>query len=438
MTDANVSISFTASVADFLAGVEEAKQALLRFSEPFSKINEQLASVAGATSHAFSADRVQPYRDALIATRTLEKSFAADSVRAAAALRSDDDQQHADAVKGAQLAIAEEMRLLADGTRQKLALYAEEARFYEISQAERVALSRKALDEEYQLDLAALQRREALGEQSLAARQRIDIMIIEAARRRDDELGSLTRSALKDEERSYQSFSASISEAFTSQCRGLLSGTETWRTAFRKTLDDLLIRFIEWTQTMVAHHLIGEAMKTAATTAGAAARAEADETAATASIGAQGAAMVRSILSSAAETFAGVFGFLAPVMGPLAAGPAAAAQATVAGMASAVASADIGIWQVPKDMLTLVHHNELVMPAAEAGAFRSLLGDKGSFDTSNDAVVHIHPTTNIHVSALDAGSVAQWMRGNSGTMLKEIDRAVRHGAALGLKRLQPA
>ena len=65
--------------------------------------------------------------------------------------------------------------------------------------------------------------------------------------------------------------------------------------------------------------------------------------------------MVRSILSSAAEAFAGVFGFLSPLMGPFAAGPAAAAQATVASMASSVASADIGMWQVPQDMLTLVH-----------------------------------------------------------------------------------
>jgi hypothetical protein len=95
------------------------------------------------------------------------------------------------------------------------------------------------------------------------------------------------------------------------------------------------------------------------------------------------------------------------------------------------------MWQVPKDMLTLVHHNELIMPAAEAGAFRSLLGDGGPSGGPNDAPVHIHPTTNVHVSALDAGSVSQWMRTNSGVMLKEIDRAVRHGAALGLRRLKP-
>ena len=352
-------------------------------------------------------------------------------------MRSGDDEQYADAVKAAGLANAEEMRLLADGLKQKLALYAEEARFYEISETEKVALSRKALDEEYALELAALQRREALGEQSLAARQRIDDMIIEATRRRDDETASLMRSSLQEQEREYQSFAGSIEQAFNSQLRGLVSGTETWRTAFRKVLEDLLIKFVEWTETTVAHHLVGEAMKTSATAAGAAARAGAEEAGAAASMGAQGAAMVRSILSSAAETFAGVFGFLSPLMGPLAAGPAAAAQASVAGMAGAVASADIGMWQVPNDMLTLVHHNELIMPAAEAGAFRSLLGDNGPPAGPTDAPVHIHPTTNVHVSALDAGSVSQWMRANSGAMLKEIDQAVRHGAALGLRRLRP-
>jgi hypothetical protein len=436
MTDANVSVNFSASIADFVAGVGEAKEALQSFSTPFGEINSQLASLASTSSHAFSVERLQPYRDALIATQALERSFAADRARAAAALRSGDDEEYSDAMKAAQLASAEEMKLLADGLKQKLALYAEEARVYEITQSEKLALSRQALDEEYALELAALQRREALGEQSLAARQRIDDMIIEATRRRDDESASLTRSALQEQEREYQSFAGSIEQAFNSQLRGLISGTETWRAAFKSVLEDLLAKFIEWTETTVAHHVIAEAVKTSATAAGAAARAGAEESGAAASMGAQGAAMIRSILSSAAETFAGVFGFLSPLMGPFAAGPAAAAQATVAGMAGSVASADIGMWQVPQDMLTLVHHNELIMPAAEAGVFRSLLGDGGPSGGPSGAAVHIHPTTNVHVSALDAGSVSQWMRSNSSTMLKEIDQAVRHGAALGLRRLK--
>ncbi len=435
MADANVSVSFSASIADFVSGVGEARDALQSFSAPFGEINGQLTSLANASSQAFSADRLQSYRDGLAATQSLEQSFAADSARAAAALRTGDQEAYADATRAAQLATSEELRILADATKQKLALYAEEARFYEISQSQKVALSQQALNQEYALELGALQRREALGGQSLAAKQRIDDMIIEATRRREDEMTALTRSALQQQERDYQSFGDSIMQAFNSQLHGLLSGTENWHTAFKSVLENLLIKFIEWCETSVEHYVLAEVMKTAATTSGVAARTGAEEAGAAASTGAQGAAMIRSILSSAAETFAGVFGFLSPIMGPFAAGPAAAAQATVAGMAGSVASADIGMWQVPQDMLTLVHHNELVMPAGEAGAFRSLLSE-GDAASGRGASVAIHPTTNFHVSAVDAGSVSQWMKANSSQMMRAMDEAVRHGAALGLKRLR--
>ncbi len=435
MTDANVSVSFSASVADFVAGVGQAKDALQSFSAPFGEIKSQLASLANSSAQAFSAERFQPYRDALVATQSLEQSLSTDRARAAAALRAGDDAAYADATRAAQLAASEELRLIEDGLKQKLALYAEEARAYAITQSQKLALSAQAIKEAYALELGALKEREALGDQSLAARQRIDDMVIEAARRRDDEMTSLTRSALQEQERDYQSFANSVEQAFNSQLRGLLSGTENWHAAFKSVLESLLVKFVEFTETTVAHYLIGEAMKTAATTTGVAARTGAEEVGAAASIGVQEAAMVRSILSSAAEAFAGVFGFLAPVMGPFAAGPAAAAQATVAGVAGSVASADIGMWQVPADMLTLVHHSELIMPAAEASAFRSMLGGDSGTGGATSGAVHIHPTTNLHVSALDGASVSQWMRSNSGTMLKAINEAVKHGAHLGLKGL---
>ena len=63
------------------------------------------------------------------------------------------------------------------------------------------------------------------------------------------------RSSLQEQEREYQSFATSVEQAFNSQLRGLLSGTETWRTAFRNVLEDLLIKFIEWTETTVAHYV---------------------------------------------------------------------------------------------------------------------------------------------------------------------------------------
>ncbi len=203
-------------------------------------------------------------------------------------------------------------------------------------------------------------------------------------------------------------------------------------------LSDLLIRFIEWGETTVVQHVANEAAKTAATSAGVAARTGAEQAGASASLAMQASTIIRSILSSAAEAFAGVFGFLSPILGPLAAGPAAAAHAMVAGMAGEVASADIGMWRVPSDMLTLVHHNELVMPAAQASDFRDMLSDSANGGAASGRAVHIHPTTNFHVSAIDSGSVAQWIKANSASMAKAMDEAARHGALLGLRRLAGA
>ena len=272
MADANVSVSFSASVGDFVSQVSEAKNALQTFSAPFGEINRQLVSFGTTASQAFSADHLTPYRNALSATQSLQQSFAADSARAAAALRAGDDAAYADAARAAQLATSEELRILADATKQKLALYAEEARSFQITQQQKLSLSQQVLDAEYSAEVAAIQREEALGNQSLAAKQRVDDMIIEAARRRDDQMSALTRSALQGQEREYQAFGNSIMQAFNSQLRGLVTGTTTWHRAFKSVLDDLLVKFIEWCDTTVEHYVLAEAMKTAATTSGVAAR----------------------------------------------------------------------------------------------------------------------------------------------------------------------
>jgi len=178
MSDANVSVSFSAQVAGFVSGVSEAKDALQSFSAPFGEIKANLASLASASSQAFSGERLQPYRDALSAVQGLERSFAAERAEAAAAIKAGDEAAYSDAMRAAQLATSEEIRLLADGLKQKLALYADEARMYEMTQSERAALSQRAIEEEYAAEVTLVQRQAALGEQTLAARQRLDDMMV--------------------------------------------------------------------------------------------------------------------------------------------------------------------------------------------------------------------------------------------------------------------
>jgi hypothetical protein len=79
------------------------------------------------------------------------------------------------------------------------------------------------------------------------------------------------------------------------------------------------------------------------------------------------------------------------------------------------------------------------MPAAQASAFRDMLAGAASGSAAGPSrAVSVNPTTNFHVSALDSGSVAQWMRDNAATMAKTMEQAARHGAMLGLRRLSSA
>lgn len=225
-----------------------------------------------------------------------------------------------------------------------------------------------------------------------------------------------------------------ISSAFNRQLRGLLSGTENWSTASRKILGDLIIDFIEQTEKSVLTWVAGEATKTQSTTAGVAQRTSVATQGQAATDTAQSNNIISAIIASAAQTFAGVFGFLAPILGPLASGPAAAARSAVLAVTGQVHKADIGMWSVPQDMLTLVHHNELIMPAAESIAFRNMLTTATSAG-ENSGNVSITPTTHFHVNAIDGGSVSQWVRSNAPEMMRAIDEAVRHGAHLGLRRV---
>ncbi len=438
MSDANLEVRFSASVDDLTQGVAEVKDALADLTEAAGRMNGQYQTLGASIVAAMSPDKLRAFDAALLSSASLEKSLAAAHDQAAKAIRDGDDASYADAVRAAKLAVNEEVKAVQDGLRQKLSLYAAETQRHEITQEQKAALSRQAMDEEYQAELALLQKEMALSGQTLTQKQQIDDKILDAERRHQDQVAQLIQRSLTAQQREYEGYANAVTQAFNSQLRGLLAGTTNWHTAFKNMLSDLLIRFIEWGETTVVQHVANEAAKTAATSAGVAARTGAEQAGASASLAMQASTIIRSILSSAAEAFAGVFGFLSPILGPLAAGPAAAAHAMVAGMAGEVASADIGMWRVPSDMLTLVHHNELVMPAAQASAFRDMLSDSANGGAASGRAVHIHPTTNFHVSAIDSGSVAQWIKANSASMAKAMDEAARHGALLGLRRLAGA
>jgi len=236
-----------------------------------------------------------------------------------------------------------------------------------------------------------------------------------------------------------------MTNSLSSGVTGMITGTRTLRQGLQSLAQSITAQFVkmgvdivgDWAKKEVALTALavaGETQKTAAASAGAAARGGIGVSEASAASAATLANVLKNITASASETFAGVFGFLSPVMGPAAAGPAAAAQGAV----MSVAAFDIGAWSLPQDQLAMVHKNELIMPAAEAGAFRAMLsgqasggagGLSGAVASGGDTHVHLN------VNALDAGSVKHWLGGNSRQIMKAMNQAIRDGDHLGLRRL---
>ena len=271
-------------------------------------------------------------------------------------------------------------------------------------------------------------------ELSIAGLKANDIAKIKAAeadaiRKINNQLIDDERKAADETMKSWESAAQTIQGAFNSQLRGLLEGTTTWKQAMGKIFEDLTIKIIEEVERQVVHWVIGEATKTTATVTGNEARTAADAAGASVGLGMQAASILKSIFGSGAETFAGVFGFLSPIMGPAAAGPAAASQAAVLATAGAVASADIGMWQVPGDQLAMIHHNELVMPAGQAAAFRQMLTSNAGGGASGGGSGAGGGIT-LNVQAMDAASFTNFLNKNGAVLAKALNNATRMNPSL--------
>jgi hypothetical protein len=149
---------------------------------------------------------------------------------------------------------------------------------------------------------------------------------------------------------------------------------------------------------MVTNWVASELAMTTASEAGAVARTAAEGEGLAAGLALKAMNAVKSIVTDSAQAFGGIFAFLAPIMGPAAAGPAAAGEATVMAAASGIASA-AGGWVVPSDQLAMVHQNEMILPAGISQGLQSMISANGG--SSAGPVV-------INISAIDGQDVKRF------------------------------
>lgn len=196
--------------------------------------------------------------------------------------------------------------------------------------------------------------------------------------------------------------------------QAMLQGTLTWSSSMRAIGASIVAWFAtDVVGKKVKTWLLGEAAQTGATQTGVATRLAIESWAAIKSIGIMAATAIKKIMNAAAETFAGIFSFLSPTMGPWAAAPAAVGAGAVAAVAGSVMSARNG-YDIPRGINPMVqlHEQEMVLPKQHANVIRNIAeGGTGSSGASGGI--------SVHVSAMDSKDVMRALK-DGGVLHKAI------------------
>ncbi len=332
--------------------------------------------------------------------------------------------------------VDEEIRQVHDTANEKRRALDDELAHHQITTAQWLDQTR-ALGTQEQAELRSLYEKEVeLAAQTTDQKIALKNKEADAIRKINQQMADDGRKANDKELGEWESTSGSIVGTFNSALHSMVAGHESFKQVIAKSFEDLGFKFLDIIEkNFVIPWLAGELKRLAGHMTTNAAVVNSDIASGAAGIAAKKATDAAAVTGDAGRAAAGAYAATAeiPVIGPVLA-PAAAAAAFAA--TEAFGSMDIGAWSIPHDQMALVHKNELVMPAAEAGAFRSMLsGAANGGGMGGGTSVSVSPQTHLHVTTMDASTVQSTLRANSGAMLREIDRAVRHGAATGLRRL---
>jgi len=444
LADNEIAIKFSADVSALRSATQEAtdrlktvggsaQNAAQTTSDSFNQLNTIFGS-AKTGVQAYSQNLAQSKNNSL---------EAASAVQAITASSTELDQsliRLKQTSLAAQNAESERYSALMSQTDYRRALIREEAQDYQIGyQQELTALQDVNADK-----LAAIKNHyeilKAIQSQGSAEYNRLSDAQVRTERQANLEhlrdIQDINRQLVRD----YRSSFDMIGDNAAKSLMGMLEGQRTLKDSVRGMLLQIIEMFVqarirtvaEWlagTMAQTQASVVSESVKTSAVSAGTSARSALENSASSVSMAGTFTNVLKSILASASQTFAGIFGFLSPVLGPAAIGPAAAGEATVMAAASALPSFAVGAWSLPNDMVAQVHQGEMIIPAGPAAMMRSAFsgGDRGP--------VTVQHSTNFHVSALDSQSVSQFFRQNGKHIMRSINDSVRVGAHLGFSKL---
>jgi hypothetical protein len=289
-----------------------------------------------------------------------------------------------------------------------------------ISSKEEITELQAMLETKWSLEQDYFQKKLAVAENDVRTHQKLMDEQRLAYEKFLTERQKLDFQAVQNSERAWQSLMQPIQRAFDTSITGMILGTTTLQKAVANITQSIIGEFVSLGVKMVTNWIASELAMTTATEAGAAARTAAEGEGLAAGLAMKALNAVKSIVTDSAQAFGGIFAFLAPIMGPAAAGPAAAGEATVMAAASGIASA-AGGWVVPSDQLAMVHQNEMILPANISQGLQGMISANGGVGAS--------PVI-INVSAIDSQDVKRFFHSNGSLLVSALNKAMRNGSTL--------
>jgi len=227
---------------------------------------------------------------------------------------------------------------------------------------------------------------------------------------------TIHRSAAGDISRIWDQAASQIDRALLSGFNRMIVSGGNFQAQMRKIAAQVETALLTAIEKTVLKWILGEDTKTAATVAGTTARSAAERSSEGVGLASMALKAIKAIANDAWQTFAGIFAFLSPEMGPAAAGPAAAGSATVMAVAGNIASAAGGAWSLPGDMLVFAHREESILPAHIAGPMRDFFTGASAGGADKTAGGDV----NFHVYAMDSRDVMSFFKRNGGTIAKAL------------------
>lgn len=362
----------------------------------------QLANdVANRIGQSYGIESRQ-YKQALEDARKEARAWEAEQIKSMQAVR-DANEKHS----------LEMLKIEEDELAQKL-------KMEQVSDQQAAQQLIQLKDQEYKIEVDALNAKLQLGDLEVGARQKINDQLLEMERKHALDIKKINDQSFTQEVASYTKMMSGVTNAFGTSINGMIMGTTTFQKAMANMGQSILGEFTKMAMSTLTKWLATELAKTSATTAGESARLAVTESAHAAGAAASATAGLAQVMGNAYKAASGAYAAIVgiPYVGPFLA-PAAAAVAFAATAAFGSGISAEGGYDIPAGVNPLVqtHQREMILPSEHADTIRSLSAN-GAAAGGGD--VHFH------VNTMDAGGVKDFLKRNAHVMAPGLRSLARN------------